>query len=84
MDPLSGGLLAAAAAWTSILAVVVLPRGRRRPDPRHVRWLGAGTIALFGLQALGVPLPLWVPLAVFALGLVALLAVTPPAVTGDA
>lgn len=84
MDAVTGGLLAAAAAWLSILAVVVLPPGRRAPDPAQVRRLGAGTIALFALQALGLPVPLWVPLAVFLVGLVALMALAPPTATGEA
>lgn len=77
MEPFVGGLIAAIAAWVSILLVIALPAGKLRVDVAKVRLVGATTIALFALQLLGLKFPSWLPLLVFGLGLLLALATEP-------
>lgn len=72
MEPWVGGLIAAAVAWASILLVIRLPS--RDLDVDKLRLVGSITIGLFGLQVLGLPIPGWAPLVVFAFGFAVVLA----------
>ena len=67
MDPLIAALVAAGAAWLSIFAVAHLPAAR--VDLRALRVAGAASVALLGLTAFGVPVPVWVPVGVLAVGM---------------
>lgn len=77
MDAVTGALVAASIAWISIVLVVRLPAPKRRIAPTGIRRLGAAAIGLMALAAFGVPIPMWVPLAVFAGGLAVLLVAAP-------
>ncbi len=78
MDPVTGALIATGVAWLSIWIAISLPEvKRRKPHPKHVRLVGAATIALFALQVLGLPVPIWAPLAVLGGGLVIAIVVAP-------
>jgi hypothetical protein len=66
MEAWVGGLIAATIAWTSIIVVIRLPS--RDIDVDKLRLVGAITIALFGMQVLGLPIPSWAPLVVFGIG----------------
>lgn len=78
MDPVIGALVAAAVAWLSIWLVISVPRvGRIRPDPRVLRGAGAATIAVFGLQVLGVPAPVWLPFLTLGGGFVIAVVLAP-------
>ncbi len=68
MDSLIGALVAAAVAWLSIVAAAVFPVPL---DLGWLRRLGAVSLALLGILALGAPVPGWLPLAVLGLGLAA-------------
>lgn len=68
MEPLTGALVAAGAAWLSILAAAALPVPRVAFD--RLRWVGSASIALLGAIAVGVPLPPLLPAAVLAGGAV--------------
>jgi hypothetical protein len=61
----------------SILIAVRIPVPARFRSPRGVKRLGGLTIALFAFQVLGLPIPFWVPLAVFAVGLMLLFLFSP-------
>lgn len=67
MDSLTGALVAAGAAWLSILAAVLLPV----PDAwfQRLRWVGAAAIGVIGLSLVGFPLPPLAPAVVLAAGL---------------
>lgn len=66
MEAWIGGIVAAGIAWASILLVIRLPS--QDIDVDKLRLIGAVTIALFGLQVLGLPIPGWAPLVVFGVG----------------
>lgn len=70
MDALAGAVVAVAVGWTTILAAVRLPVDRVLA-PRRLRHVGAVTLGLVGLSALGVPLPTQLPLGVLVVGLAA-------------
>ncbi len=65
---MTGALLAAGIAWASILFAILAPVGRVL-DARAFRVAGAGTLAIVGLQILGLPLPGYAALAFFAAAL---------------
>ena len=67
MDTLTGAVVAAVAAWLSIVAAIVLPV----PDRvfRRLRWAGAATVAVVGLSLAGLPLPAEAPAAILGIGL---------------
>lgn len=69
MDPVTGALVAAAVGWASILAVVKLPVTRLVP-PERLRVVGAVTLGVVGLSALGLPVPRTSPLGLMVLGMV--------------
>lgn len=75
MDAVTGALIAVGVAWLSILIAVRIPLPAQWRSPTGVRRLGGLTIALFAAQVLGLPVPVWVPLAVFFGGLAILLLV---------
>jgi hypothetical protein len=78
VDAVTGALIAAGVAWLSIWLVIAFPPARRvRVDRRVVRGAGAATIGLFGLEVLGLGIPLWVPLAVLGGGLVLAVVIAP-------
>lgn len=82
MDSLTGALVAAGAAWLSILAAVVLPV----PEAwfQRLRWVGAASIGVIGLTLVGLPLPALAPAFVLAAGLaVALLWPNPRGVAAN-
>ena len=66
MDSLTGAAIAAAAAWLSVVAAVVLPV----PDAwfQRLRWVGAASIGLVALTLLGAPLPALAPAVVLGVG----------------
>ncbi len=66
MDAVTGALIAALVGWLSIIVVVSLPAPRVHVSSRAVRQAGAASIATIALSALGLGLPMWVALAVFA------------------
>lgn len=68
MDPVTGALVAAAVGWTSIVAVVVAPIDRI-VAPERLRAIGALTLGLVGLSALGAPLPETTPIGLMTVGL---------------
>lgn len=68
MDPVTGALVAAAVGWASIVAVVVAPL-ERIIAPERLRAVGAVTLALVGLSALGAPLPDVTPIGLMTVGL---------------
>lgn len=76
MDPVTGALVAAAVGWTSILAVVVAPIDRV-VAPERLRAVGALTLGLVGLSALGVPLPDATPIGLMTVGLLGAALETP-------
>ncbi len=65
---MTGAVIAAAIAWVTILLAVVLPLDRVI-DLRDFRLAGAGTLAIVGLQILGLPLPPVTALGFFAVAL---------------
>ncbi len=67
MDSLTGALVAAGAAWLSIVAAIVLPV----PEAwfQRLRWVGAASIGVIGLTLVGLPLPALAPAVVLATGL---------------
>lgn len=69
MDPVIGALIAATVGWTSILAAIFLPV-EQVVRAKRLRTVGAVTLALIGLSALGVPMPDQAPLGFLAVGLV--------------
>ncbi|MHB1262664.1 MAG: hypothetical protein ACYC2H_13235 [Thermoplasmatota archaeon] len=71
MDSLTGALIAAGAAWLSILAAIFLPV----PEAwfQRLRWVGAASIGVIGLTLVGLPLPALAPAIVLAAGLAAAL-----------
>lgn len=69
MDPLTAALLAGLVAWISIYVVVRAPRVP--VDIQGLRRVGAATIAVLGLQVLGVPLPASAPLLILLGGVLA-------------
>lgn len=69
MDPVTGALVAAAVGWASIVAVVVAPL-ERVIAPERLRAVGALTLGLVGLSALGAPLPDATPIGLMTVGLV--------------
>ena len=77
MDTLTGALVAAAVAWVSIVLAAFVPA--HWIDATRLRWVGAGSIALIGAAALGVPLAPAVPLAFLGGGVVASLQAQPTA-----
>jgi hypothetical protein len=66
VDSLTGAVVAAAAAWLSIVAAIVLPV----PEAwfQRLRWVGAASIAVVGLTLVGVPLPPVTPAVVLGAG----------------
>jgi hypothetical protein len=68
MDSLTGALVAAGAAWLSIVAAIVLPV----PEAwfQRLRWVGAASIAVVGLTLVGLPLPPVAPAVVLGVGAV--------------
>ena len=72
MDSLTGALVAAGAAWLSIVAAIFLPI----PDAwfQRLRWVGAAAIAVVGLTLVGVPLHPLAPALVLAGGALVALA----------
>ena len=72
MDSLTGALVAAGAAWLSIVAAIFLPI----PEAlfQRLRWVGAASIAVVGLTLVGLPLPPLAPALVLAVGLFVALA----------
>ena len=66
MDSLTGALVAAGAAWASIVAAILLPV----PEAwfQRLRWVGAASIAVVGLTLVGLPLPPVAPAIVLAVG----------------
>lgn len=64
--------MAAAAAWLSIVAAVLLPVPERWFQ--RLRWVGAASIAVVGLTLVGVPLPPAAPAVVLAVGALAVFA----------
>ena len=72
MDSLTGALVAAGAAWLSIVAAIFLPI----PDAwfQRLRWVGAAAIAVVGLTLVGVPLHPLTPALVLAGGVLVALA----------
>jgi hypothetical protein len=66
MDSLTGAVLAAVAAWLSVLAAVFLPV----PDAwfRRLRLVGGASIAVVAATLLGVQLPELAPAVVLAVG----------------
>lgn len=75
VDPLAGALVAALAGWLSILVAVHAPS--LGLPVKRLRVLGGLTIGLFGLLVLGVPMPAYLPVAVFAGGVIVLWATAP-------
>ena len=71
MDSLTGAVIAAVAAWLSIVAAIVLPV----PEAwfQRLRWVGAASIAVVGLTLVGVPLPALAPAVVLGIGAAAVL-----------
>lgn len=69
MDVLTGALVAGAIGWASVLAAIALPLDRLA-RPEHLRLAGAATLALLAASVLGARLPVWLPLAVLAAGVV--------------
>jgi hypothetical protein len=72
VDSLTGALVAAGAAWLSIVAAIFLPI----PDAwfQRLRWVGAAAIAVVGLTLVGVPLHPLAPALVLAGGVLVSLA----------
>jgi hypothetical protein len=66
VDNLTGAVVAAAAAWLSIVAAVVLPVPERWFQ--RLRWVGAASIAVVGLTLVGAPLPPVAPAVVLGVG----------------
>jgi hypothetical protein len=66
MDSLTGAVIAAGAAWLSIVAAVLLPV----PEAwfQRLRLVGAASIGVVGLTLLGVPLPAMAPAIVLGVG----------------
>lgn len=74
LDPLTGALLAVAAAWASVMLVILWPRPKQaKIRPAELRSVGGLVLATIGLQLLGVPVPEWLPIGVAVGGLAALL-----------
>ncbi|MGB1586103.1 MAG: hypothetical protein ACPHID_03550 [Thermoplasmatota archaeon] len=69
MDPLTAALLAGLVAWGSIFLVARAPS--IPVDVQGLRRVGAATIAVLGLQVLGVPIPASAPLLILLGGVVA-------------
>jgi hypothetical protein len=71
VDSLTGAVIAAVAAWLSIVAAIVLPV----PEAwfQRLRWVGAASIAVVGLTLVGVPLPALAPALVLGVGAAAVL-----------
>jgi hypothetical protein len=66
VDSLTGAVVAAAAAWLSIVAAVLLPVPERWFQ--RLRWVGAASIAVVGMTLVGVPLPPAAPAVVLGAG----------------
>ncbi|MEA3136733.1 MAG: hypothetical protein QOC71_1014 [Thermoplasmata archaeon] len=69
MDSLTGALVAAGAAWLSIIAAILLPV----PEAwfQRLRWVGAASIGVVGLTLVGMPLPPGAPAVVLVMGVAA-------------
>lgn len=59
MDALTGAIIAAAVAWSSILLAAILPIPAYAFE--RLRWVGGAAIGLVALALVGLPVPNYVP-----------------------
>jgi hypothetical protein len=75
VDSLTGAVVAAAAAWLSIVAAILLPVPERWFQ--RLRWVGAASLSVVGLTLIGAPLPPAAPAVVLGAGALAAIALPP-------